>query len=274
MEGENKHQPIETGVDKLLHIVNDRTEISLTKAANLLKVPKHIVDHWANSLEDAGLIISRLNWREKYLMSLDFYKQSTGFKKSFGRQIKAFYESTSVGEDEKAKKKRQEIEKKLEILDHKLDQLKNFEKEMDRQRNIFSQQKSNLREREVKLVEQMKILEMKTESAIRREKEIEKKQSVWEEAMTKLHKDMTIKLVTFAREQSQVLGISYQKLMRKFIAALDKTHREHKQKRREINHLKPVVSKPTPAKRTAQKKNSTKRKTPAKRKTSVRKTRK
>jgi len=262
MEGKKTHKHIETGIDRLLNLINEKTEVSISRAANLLKAPKNLVDHWANTLEDAGLIISKLTWREKYLMSLDFYKHNKSFTRSFNRQLKSLYSSTKVLEDEKLKKRAQEIEKKMEILDKKLTQLKAYEAELEKNKAYLAKEKSQVCDREIKLAEQIKAVNIKAVTLTEKHREIETKQKNWDEAMARLHKDMTIRLVTFTREQSQMLGYTYQKLMRKFMTELDTIHSEHRKKRTALPqtslpefdevHRKPKTSK-KPAKKSSKK---------------------
>ena len=243
--GDNKHQPIETGIDRLLNLVNEKSEISLTKAANILKVPKHVVDHWCNTLEDAGLIMTKLSWREKYILSPDSYKQDKDIKRSFMRQLKSVYASTKGFEDDTLKKQRKEIEKKLAFLNENLKKMKNYEKELENEKSKMADEKAKLCEREIKLSEHMEKTALKAKELGEKEKELEQKQKRLEDAMARLHKDMTIRLVTFTREQNQSLSNSYQKLMKQFISELDSLHTNHKKQREEIIQQKTTSSQST-----------------------------
>ena len=61
-----------TGVDKLLSLVKEREELSLTNAARELKVSKGAVLQWAETLEDSKQIVVKHTLKETFLMSKEF----------------------------------------------------------------------------------------------------------------------------------------------------------------------------------------------------------
>ncbi|MDI6798681.1 MAG: CBS domain-containing protein [Candidatus Aenigmarchaeota archaeon] len=56
IRGEAKRPEIETDIDKLLKIINERNRISLDKASKELKISEGEIERWAKALRDHGLI--------------------------------------------------------------------------------------------------------------------------------------------------------------------------------------------------------------------------
>ena len=70
---------IETGVDKLLALIKSRQKLSISDAAQELNVHKTIVEHWADALDEKGLIKVKLTLKNKFLMDKDYYHKSSRF---------------------------------------------------------------------------------------------------------------------------------------------------------------------------------------------------
>lgn len=115
-----------TGVDKLLKFINLHEETSITLAANHLNVPRDIVEHWSETLEDQGLIMTNLTIKDKYLMSLEFHKIKAGHVRTFIQNMKALGSSTAIPQEAILIKKEKEINKRLSLMDKKLKYLKDY----------------------------------------------------------------------------------------------------------------------------------------------------
>lgn len=63
-----------TGVDKLLKLVDEQNELTLTQASNMLEIDKEVVSTWANILDDGNMIVVQDNLREKIFVSKNWHE--------------------------------------------------------------------------------------------------------------------------------------------------------------------------------------------------------
>ena len=119
---------IATGVDRLLMIVDEHQEISRNKVCNILKVPRHIIEMWADTLEDANLISSRFTLRERYLVSNNGHKKE-GILNSVIQNVKSLTANTTTEEEQKLKNMIKEIKRRENALQKKAKVLRNYQKE-------------------------------------------------------------------------------------------------------------------------------------------------
>lgn len=117
-----------TGVDKLLTLVNEREEITLSEAARELNVPRHIVEQWTNVLEAKDLLSTSFTIKERYLMSVDFQKYKSSAFKSMVRYVKSIGSSRPPQSEDILKKKELEINKRMSILNDKIKECKRYER--------------------------------------------------------------------------------------------------------------------------------------------------
>jgi len=82
---------IETGVDKLVHIIKDKKKIEIGEAAKKLGVSKVVVEEWADFLEEEGLISIDYNLSKTFLVERKLTKKEVVTKtKEFHSNKDAF----------------------------------------------------------------------------------------------------------------------------------------------------------------------------------------
>ncbi len=67
---------IRTDVDQLVKLVEEKKEIALGDAAEILKIPKQTLEAWADYLEEEGVILIRYKLTTPYLVSVEFPEES------------------------------------------------------------------------------------------------------------------------------------------------------------------------------------------------------
>ncbi|MBS3119328.1 hypothetical protein J4475_00735, partial [Candidatus Woesearchaeota archaeon] len=60
---------ITTGVDRLVSLVGEKKSISVNDAAKVLDVPRHLIEEWADFLEEKGIIEVQFKLTTAYLVS-------------------------------------------------------------------------------------------------------------------------------------------------------------------------------------------------------------
>ncbi len=132
---------IETGVDKLVELVNGQKKVSLDEAAKELGVSKTVVQEWAEFLEEEGLIgieytLSRTYLVEKKLSKKDVQKKTKEYdqkKEAFVRRVdttlKQLEKETAGFEDIKRAYDdlKGDIGDEIDQVKHELDELKHYE---------------------------------------------------------------------------------------------------------------------------------------------------
>jgi len=117
-----------TGIDKLLQLINEKQDISMTCAANALKVPKHIVEEWVDNLEKSGLISIRFSLREMHAVSLAYNKSEHGVIKPIIRNIKSIYSNGKTWDQEMVNAQKRELEARIAELGKKTAELRQYER--------------------------------------------------------------------------------------------------------------------------------------------------
>ncbi len=173
MNGYTNGTIITTGVDSLLNLVNDHTEISLTEAAQQLKIARSTVGEWSRTLEEAGLVTSRVTLLDRHLMSKDS-KSLRGIRSYVGPQAalsRFFGTSKNPGEIE-LKKKEEEIKSHLKRLDDKIKQfegLKQLKAELAKQEHTLKQEHKRLDAEKSAIAEKLKAELAKQEHTLKQE---------------------------------------------------------------------------------------------------------
>ena len=70
---------IETGVDKLLYLVNTKKELTLDIASKELNIDKQILEHWVSALCDAGELKIKYSFSKTYLLPADNNKNEAAY---------------------------------------------------------------------------------------------------------------------------------------------------------------------------------------------------
>ncbi len=88
---------IETGVDRLVHLIKKIRKISIAEAAKKLGVSTIVVEEWADFLEDEGVISIEYKFTTPYLVERELTKTEVEIKKKdFGMKKEAFVRKAEV----------------------------------------------------------------------------------------------------------------------------------------------------------------------------------
>jgi predicted nucleic acid-binding Zn-ribbon protein len=134
---------IETGVDKLVTLINERKKISVDDAAKILGVSKVLVQEWADFLEQDGLIsveysLSKIYLVERKLSKIEIDKKTkeyTGKKESFIRKVETTLQSLekdTLGFE----KMKEEFDKLKKQIGGEIDAVKKDFKELEYYENL------------------------------------------------------------------------------------------------------------------------------------------
>jgi len=145
---------IETGVDKLLKLIERKTKLTIEEAAKTLGVSTNVIQEWADFLEEEGIVSIEYTLTHTYLVekkmtrkeietkAKDFKGKKDGFIRKVEGSIQAI-ENDTAGLD-KVKKEFSELQimvsSEIDKIKDKLSQLQKYEglkKNLDRQ--IFDQ---------------------------------------------------------------------------------------------------------------------------------------
>jgi len=191
---------IETGVDKLVKLVEGKKRISNSEAAKMLGVSTAVIDEWADFLEEEGIISIEYKLATTYLVERKLSKKEVvkkakefhGTKDAFVRKIETAMqgiEPDTTGLDDLKNQfmnLKNEIGKDLENVKEELKELENFErlkKDIDKQ---MYEQQSEYRKR----IDEM-------------EKELFKERSKYKEMID----DIEVEQIKLEEERSQVLTL-------------------------------------------------------------------
>ncbi|MEM4267486.1 MAG: hypothetical protein QXK37_01510 [Candidatus Woesearchaeota archaeon] len=194
---------IETGVDKLVKLVNEKTRISTSEAAKILGVSPAVIDEWADFLEEEGIISLEYKLATTYLVERKLSKKEiTKKEKEYHSSKEAFIRKvesaiTTLDREceglENLKKEFAAIKKELgsdiDSVKQELAELENYER---LKKNIDKQ-----------LLEQQAAFKNKIQEL---EKELLKEKSKYQELVD----DIELERVKLAEEKSQSLGLKEQ----------------------------------------------------------------
>jgi chromosome segregation ATPase len=152
---------IETGVDKLVALVNERTKISIPDASKELSVPKVVIEEWANFLEEKGIIDVSYKFATPYLVKRgvtkkDIQKKTKDFKEHREGFLRKIETTLSVIEKETAGLKDlkksfedvgKEVEEKVKAVQTDLDKLKEYERLKKEADNQIKEEQKKCQER-------------------------------------------------------------------------------------------------------------------------------
>ena len=208
---------IETGVDKLVKLVESKKKISTTEAAKALGVSVAVIDEWADFLEEEGLISIDYKLATTYLQERKLSKKEVlkkakefhGSKDAFVRKVETAahgIEKETQGLDdlkEQFTKLKKEIGDDLSNVKDELKQLENYEKlKQGIDKQIEDQQKEF----------KDKIAEM--------DNELSKEQKKYKKVMD----DIDLEKVKLQEEESQVSSLKEQeRLLLKKIEEINQT---------------------------------------------------
>jgi len=119
---------IETGVDRLLDLVNERHELSLSQAVIVLNVQRAIINHWCDTLEEEGLIHTNRTINERYILSKQFFHSKGGRRRSAVQIFKGIYRRKQKPTMDALTKKEQELKTMTKNVHEQVQKLKGYEK--------------------------------------------------------------------------------------------------------------------------------------------------
>ncbi len=133
---------IETGVDKLVHIIKDKKKIEIGEAAKKLGVSKVVVEEWADFLEEEGLISIDYNLSKTFLVerkltkkevvtkTKEFHSNKDAFVRKIESSIHKLDKDTKGLTDlkEQFSDLKKEVGKEIEMVKDELVKLEDYEK--------------------------------------------------------------------------------------------------------------------------------------------------
>jgi len=188
---------IETGVDKLLDLINRKKKVALNEAANELGVSVPVIQEWTDFLEDEGLITVEYKFSKTYLCERKLSKgevvkkakEYSSKKDAFTRKVETALKSLER-EAEGFEKIKEEFSKLREVIGRDIDQVREELQELshyeDLKKNIdkdILQQRLDYQEMIEKLHRQISEQQKKHDSFI---DEISVERAKVEEAKTEL----------------------------------------------------------------------------------------
>jgi chromosome segregation ATPase len=124
--GETRH--IKTGVDKLLDLVNQRHEISLSQASAILNVHRNIISHWCDTLEEEGMICTNVSINERFILSRDYHSTRNARRRSAIQIIRGLYSNRKSQNIDALERKEQELKAMSRDVHGQVQKLKHYEK--------------------------------------------------------------------------------------------------------------------------------------------------
>ncbi len=230
MAGEGQ---IETGVDKLVSLIENRKRVSTTEAAKALGVSTAVIDEWADFLEEEKLISIEYKLATTYLVERKLSKKEVvkkakefhGSKDAFVRKIETALVSMDRDTAGLEKLKEQFTGLKKEIgsdIDHVRDELRELENYEKLKKNIDRQ-----------MYEQQREYKKKTDEI---EKELMKERSKFKEIID----DIDVEKIRLQEEKSELLSLREQEA--KMLSKLDDFRQAVKQIRKSIEGEESKIS--------------------------------
>jgi len=191
---------IETGVDKLVNIVNERGIIALADAAKEIGVSTTVIQEWVDFLEEEGIISVEYKLTKPYLVERKLTKKEVEAKaKEFTSKKEIFIRKAEVS---------------LSFLEKQAEELKNVKGEFDKLRNELGMDLDRVKEdlKELERYTQLKeglqrqVEEQKNETRLKIEdltKEIIREKKKYEEFIA----DIANEREELSKERSEVKSI-------------------------------------------------------------------
>lgn len=161
----SERKSIETGVDKLVDLINRKKKISTTEAANELGVSVPVIQEWADFLEDEGLITVEYKFSKTYLCERKLTKKEvvkkakvySSKKDAFTRKVETALKSLQRESEGFEKIKLEfnklkdtigrdidQVREELQELKHYEDLKKNIDKDILQQRLEYQEMLENI----------------------------------------------------------------------------------------------------------------------------------
>ena len=190
---------IETGVDKLVNLINIKKKVTLGGAAKFLGVSTPVVEEWANFLEDEGIIsieyrLSNVYLVERKISREEFQKKTKEFgtkQEAFVRKVETALSAVELNTDKLNDIKKQfkqlsmDLGKEVSAIKTELEELEHYEKLKKNHDQQILLQQQNFR----------KVLEQKHSELVKEEgkfNEILKQVDVEEGKIEKDQKDLKL----------------------------------------------------------------------------------
>jgi len=216
---------IETGVDKLVKLVENKKKISTVEAAKTLGVSPAVIDEWADFLEEEGIISIEYKLATTYLCERKLSKKEVvkkakefhGSKEAFIRKIETSI--SGIGKDTEGLEQLKEEFKKLKDdighdLEHVKDELKELEEYERLKKNIDKQMQKQQTDFKSRIKEM--------------DKEMLKEKGKYKELLS----DIEVEKIKIEEEKSDILSLKGQEA--KLLGKLDDFKEMIKQIRKAI----------------------------------------
>ena len=219
---------IETGVDKLVKLVKERSKISIDDAAKELGVSLTVIEEWADFIEEEGIISKEYKFTKSFLVDKKLTKtevakkgkEFTGKKEVFVRKAEGTLKFLEK-EAERLKSLKNEFDKLKKEFGFEIGSIKNEIKELERYQQLKSSLDQETQKRKMESDERIKLMnqnilreqkkyasildEVKKEAEqLKKEKQValsmEEKEKLLKERLSSL-KEMTEKIEKKAGEE-------------------------------------------------------------------------
>ncbi len=226
---------IETGVDKLVKLIKERSRISMDDAAKELGVSLTVIEEWADFIEEEGIISKEYKFTKAFLVDKKLTKvevskkekEFTGKKEVFVRKAEGTLKFLEK-EAEKLKSVKGEFDKLKKEFGFEIGSIKNEIKELERYQQLKASLDQETQKRKMESDERIKLMnqnilreqkkyasildEVKEEAEkLKKEKQvalsIEEKERLLKERLNSL-KEMTEKIEEKASEEDLAIKSS------------------------------------------------------------------
>ncbi len=254
---------IETGVDKLVELVERKKKISIAEAAKELSVPKSVIEEWASFLEEKEIINTSYSLTNTYLVKREISKSELEKKKkeieshkeAFVRKVEsalALIEKETAGLSELKENFRnlsseieehvKKVQKDLEKLERYEDLKKEIDNEIVSQRARFEEELEKVR-RDIEskrkkyggFLRDVDEEERRIEEEIKRSRNLEETEEILQEKITSLKKTL-LAIEEGIKSERGVIKEDREHLERLKKDA-DELKEVFKEKQRELNRL-------------------------------------
>ena len=228
----SSNKSIETGADRLINLVKERSPITLTQASEILNLEKKTVEDWAKVLEDAEIIIIKDNLRDKVLMRPEYDENAS---ETLTRHVQSLFSSTVSTRERTLKKQQEYVEKQMLELDKKLEQLKhynNIKTITECELNKLNKRKIEIEKMQLKLDKSLNDIQKNTYELRLKEQEIQNR----EEQLKKDSKELLIRSESLKTQKNALA--EREKKVYEHISDIILTHDKSKSKL--ISHLEKI----------------------------------
>jgi DNA repair exonuclease SbcCD ATPase subunit len=200
-------EPITTGADKLLDLVDSKGEVTAASAAKILRISKDIINEWSDMLESKELIISEYTLWDRYLVSKDPKNTNPHQLKKFKKELQEAMSKDKGSSPEIVLRKRElEIDDKLDTLNKKIKELKHYDHKrttVEEKISLLEKREANLKKFEESLNEKNQILVKEQASLAKQMIEVSAKETT----LMRVRKELKRREAVLIRREDELKGL-------------------------------------------------------------------